>query len=1027
MAGASGLAAKAGVLALSVIPPAVVGATFWPAVARHPLIALTLAVVYELSLLVAGFTGKVFGDLQSRWVKRAADAVDRWLLRRMSRFERDYRAYVASRHRFVDLKGLATRGDYAPALNEVFVDVSLGARPAHEVQHEALAGAVRAPEPSGRRRSIWDFLDGSRGACVAVVGAPGTGKTTLLKHVALSLSLGRRAGRPVPVMLLLRDHAAAITADPSLTLHQVISSSLRRLQVEEPTGWFAQQLQNGRCVVLLDGLDEVASESDRRAVSRWVEEQVEQYEANDFVLTSRPHGYVRAPLNRAQVLHVRRFTGEQISQFVLGWYQAVEKLSTGTDDAGVAEQATEEAQDLLSRLRSRPTLYELATNPLLLTMIAHVHRYRGALPGSRAGLYAEICEVLLWRRDQVKYPLGPDLDITGAKKEVVLRELAYRMMAGRQRDVDADHAGRLLQPVLSRVSVTVPTDTVDVFLDSMAASGILVERELGLWAFAHFTLQEHLAALHIRQHQLNDVLASSVNDDWWRETTLLYAAHADPSTIVEACLDSRTTQALALAFDCADAAAELAPETARRLEHLRRRALQRSTRSSARRLMAAVTATRLLSESVRLGNDTLLCARPVSQEVYQLFIEDTGRRVGPPLLEGSPDAAAVGIPQQDVAPFLEWLNGLLEGAAAYRLPTPSETADSAFALVSLLPHHTVWRAADEDGAPLDCELWVPDTAPHPYTARLPDPSHWPDQHSRTVLGVGQLGLAHAFLNPLARLAGTPLAAALGLSAPEVRTLHSRLTRLLDATPHAEDEVVGVLEETRKLADALVVGNVQDQARRRAASLPLDSALALQQTFTLASCVLGDLTGDDFARAVDATLRDQDAHLRNAVYARACVHALTRSRRSARGASPVDPSSSQAAIRLLRAFMTTGVQAGVVLPADLVATLEQASAAMLHRLREAPADIAESSRPTLSLAKSARTLTASLPDICRFADPAGAAHLQVAALTLAAAAQKELDQPDIAALYRTGAAGLTVLIERADGRAAPSETLVLVRS
>jgi hypothetical protein len=58
----------------------------------------------------------------------------------------------------------------------------------------------------------------------------------------------------------------------------------------------------------------------------------------------------------------------------------------GTDDAGVAQQAAEEAQDLLSRLRSRPTLYELATNPLLLTMIAHVHHYRGALPGSRAGV-----------------------------------------------------------------------------------------------------------------------------------------------------------------------------------------------------------------------------------------------------------------------------------------------------------------------------------------------------------------------------------------------------------------------------------------------------------------------------------------------------------------------------------------------------------------------------------------------------------------------------------------------------------------
>ncbi|MFF1767077.1 hypothetical protein [Streptomyces sp. NPDC058249] len=65
MAGASsGLAAKAGVLALGLVPPAVAGTKFWPAVTRHPLIALTLAVLYELSLLAASFAGTVFRDLQ---------------------------------------------------------------------------------------------------------------------------------------------------------------------------------------------------------------------------------------------------------------------------------------------------------------------------------------------------------------------------------------------------------------------------------------------------------------------------------------------------------------------------------------------------------------------------------------------------------------------------------------------------------------------------------------------------------------------------------------------------------------------------------------------------------------------------------------------------------------------------------------------------------------------------------------------------------------------------------------------------
>ncbi len=47
------------------------------------------------------------------------------------------------------------------------------------------------------------------------------------------------------------------------------------------------------------------------------------------------------------------------------------------------------------RLDGAPGLYDLTVNPLLLTMIATVHRYRGALPGSRVDLNGEICQVML--------------------------------------------------------------------------------------------------------------------------------------------------------------------------------------------------------------------------------------------------------------------------------------------------------------------------------------------------------------------------------------------------------------------------------------------------------------------------------------------------------------------------------------------------------------------------------------------------------------------------------------------------------
>ena len=84
-------------------------------------------------------------------------------------------------------------------------------------------------------------------------------------------------------------------------------------------------------------------------------------------------------------------------------------MSAQRDDPGVRMTAQEGGDDLLQRLRKTPALSDLAVNPLLLTMIATVHRYRSSLLGRRVELYAEICEVFLGKRQQAR---GMELDLT---------------------------------------------------------------------------------------------------------------------------------------------------------------------------------------------------------------------------------------------------------------------------------------------------------------------------------------------------------------------------------------------------------------------------------------------------------------------------------------------------------------------------------------------------------------------------------------------------------------------------------------
>src|SRR5262249_14018514 len=135
--------------------------------------------------------------------------------------------------------------------------------------------------------------------------------------------------------------------------------------------------------------------------------------------------------------------------------------------------------------------------------------------------------------------------------------------------------------------------------------------------------QEYLAASHIRDKGLVNVLVNAIDDVWWRETTLLYAARSDADPIVRACLAATNVTALSLAFDCEEQGSELAPELRDRLGTLLADAFDTGTDPDRRRLMAGVLLPRHLRHPTRTGNGSRLYARPITTGLYQLYQQDT--------------------------------------------------------------------------------------------------------------------------------------------------------------------------------------------------------------------------------------------------------------------------------------------------------------------------------------------------------------------------------------------------------------------
>ncbi len=453
----------------------------------------------------------------------------------------------------------------------------------------------------------------------------------------------------------------------------------------------------------------------------WAEGQIRQYPGNDFVVSSRPKGYRSAPVEGAAVVQVCGLTDEQVEAFIRSWYLAAERHSLGTDGPEAAARAAEGADDLLRRLRETTALEDLAVNPLLLTMTANVHRYQGALPGSRAKLYEEICEVMLWRRQEAK-KLAGQAEIAGDKKKAVLARLAYMMMRHRVSDLPRADVTDLIGPALARVSRGASPED---FLADVSSNGLLAERETGQYAFVHQTFQEYLAAEHIRDGKLGGELAVTVSDDWWSEVTLLFAAMSNADPIVEACLAANSGPALALALDCAGQDSDIDPGLRDKVNALATVAAGAGGDPERRRLFAGSLLSRHMRQRKRTAQGTQVCPRPVTAEIYRLFLADTqGPEPDAPL---PTSGVAVGMRSSDAVTFVQWASALSDGQQAYRLPVADELAElAAHKHIAALPSGLLprpWTQAGESGFPSRRALpvlWgLPDAPdPHAVSSRL---------------------------------------------------------------------------------------------------------------------------------------------------------------------------------------------------------------------------------------------------------------------------------------------------------------------
>ncbi|MDQ1327292.1 MAG: hypothetical protein QG641_572, partial [Candidatus Poribacteria bacterium] len=262
-----------------------------------------------------------------------------------------------------------------------------------------------------------------------ILGIPGSGKSTFMMYLALTFAKGTSKDRlqidedKLPIFVSIQALAAMLEKIQNIA--DIISKFVKsELQIRDlPDDYFIPYIESGRCIILFDGLDEVSSVTQRGEVAEKIRRFANLYKGNRYIITSRIAGYreiQQFPQGDFKHLTIMDFDDDQIEDFAKKWYQTRDPL-----------KAKEKANDLTNAINSHPKVKQLATNPLMLTIIAIVHRSSAELPSERIKLYDKCTESLLceWQREHKRPPLK---DIHGnliQDKEVRrrLEELAYRM------------------------------------------------------------------------------------------------------------------------------------------------------------------------------------------------------------------------------------------------------------------------------------------------------------------------------------------------------------------------------------------------------------------------------------------------------------------------------------------------------------------------------------------------------------------------------------------------------------------------